>query len=74
MYVRSNTCLVNINFLSLRYKNIRNFTAILVLVIIQGVKKKKLHCINHALGTMPIGQQFAHYETQFLSFIVLQFL
>ena len=36
--------------------------------------KKKLDCINHALGTMPIGKPLAHREMQLLSYIVLQFL
>ena len=43
-------------------------------VVIRGVTKKKLDCINHALGTMPIGKPLAHHETQLLSSIVLQFL
>ena len=42
--------------------------------VIQGVTKKKPDCINHALGTMPIGKLLAHRKTQLLSFIVLQFL
>ena len=41
---------------------------------IRSVTKKKLDCINHALGTMPIGRQLAHCETQLLSSIVSQFL
>ena len=40
---------------------------------IDEVRQKKPDCINHALGTMPIGKPLAHRETQLLSSIVLQF-
>ena len=42
--------------------------------IIRVVTKKKPDCINHAVGTMPIGKPLAHRETQLLSSVVLQFL
>ena len=44
-----------------------------ILDILQGVTRKKPDCINHALGTMPIGKPLAHRETQILSSIALQF-
>ena len=45
-----------------------------IILSIQGVTKKKQDCINHAVGTMPIGKPLAHRETQLLSSIVSQFL
>ena len=36
--------------------------------------KKKLDCINHAVGTMPIGKPLADCETQLFSSIVLEVL
>ena len=43
-------------------------------MILLYMTKKKLDCINHAVGTMPIGKPLAHHEAQLLSSVVLQFL
>ena len=40
------------------------FNEFVCFIKIQRVTKKKLNCINHALGTMPIDKPLAHRETQ----------
>ena len=49
------------------------FSSIKPYVTVRDVTKKKPDCINHALGTKPIGKSRGHRKIQLLSYVGLQF-